>query len=175
MIFASKIQRFPGVTLKTDRGIFTWACTAPHSENGTMIDLATIVTDMYSAGPEAVDITTTIHVDRVDVPFHSWTRHGAHPIRSVYVLDPMSKRLRAECWILDPVKNVDFLTATMSATLLNQLGEAAWIFVRRVLFIIFRFHIRIVDGVGVFDTEFIDCSIDVDNKTEFRQLQRSAH
>ena len=43
--------------------------TAPHPENGAMIDMATTVTDMYSAGPEAVDITTTIHVDRADVPF----------------------------------------------------------------------------------------------------------
>jgi len=61
-----------GVVTSTTAGISlaqAWACTAPHPENGTMINLTTTVTDLYSAGSEAVDITTTIHVDRADVPF----------------------------------------------------------------------------------------------------------
>ena len=61
-----------GVVTSTSAGISlvqAWACTSPHPENGTTINLTTTVTDMYSAGPEAVDITTTIHVDRADVPF----------------------------------------------------------------------------------------------------------
>ena len=46
-----------------------WACTAPHPLTQAMVSLAVTVTDVYSPGLEAVDITTTIHVDRTDVPF----------------------------------------------------------------------------------------------------------
>ena len=46
-----------------------WVCTTPHPETKALVALVVTVDDVYSAGAEAVDITTTIRVDRTDVPF----------------------------------------------------------------------------------------------------------
>ena len=57
----------------------SWSCSAPHPKNNTMVNLAVTVIDVYSGAAEAVDITTTIRVDRTDVPFTAGLAMGLSP------------------------------------------------------------------------------------------------
>lgn len=68
-----------------------WACTAPHPVTKALVSLVVMVEDMFSPAAEAVDITTTIRVDRVDVPFTMGLGMALKPANATQFWTPWAK------------------------------------------------------------------------------------
>jgi hypothetical protein len=68
-----------------------WACTAPHPASNAMVDLVVTVMDVFSPADEAIDITTTINVDRADVPFTAGLGLALAPAGATQFWTPWAK------------------------------------------------------------------------------------